>query len=530
MSPSLEDYLQELNEIDLALVSSSKSCETECTLNFSEAALVVQNSSHVYGRKVDFLYKLVYSQLEELSSQRTGTSVGFRNLSKKNKNVQAYLDTFMNHDSNLEFLPLDDALPIECGSTNVRKSTINLACDETTIQTTDYVSSKWQDILPHDASTTKTSLRGVTEIGSLCTSIDLTSTNHSITEARKALVGSLDCTKSLRLAFGACCMTEIGIMMVPGSIANIDDICHKAHSIENFVTQEANDSAVVFETFQDLSCGGNDSVCSQFQHDAVDDPVQMASYCEMNEKNTTGSHGVSGLPKFVDSSCVERDRIGAWSMICPHTRDTCVARTLTVGKTFLLPPGLYSTPSESAKQTRSQDPGRREIPIRHQSVPLARAAVAFDMAMARKRHISDDLDESLLESADKLDPVILPCKGLLFGDEFCYLMERITKQKRVALNSRRKLLIHRSHEEVLQRFSLTEYGGIVEGDDDADHHDDIDIDLSIAHDNMSDNENDGYGDFDINTDTHVADDEKSGKYSNWKRCGSIDVLSSQSCF
>lgn len=503
ISRCLEDYLQELHEIDQDFFSSSNGC----TLNFSEAALVVQNSSHVYGRKVDFLYKLVYNQLEELKSQRTCEGSATRNLSKKNNNVQPELDSFVHHDPNLEFLPLEAVLPIVDRNTNFRKCGINVPCEDTLIETTDYV-HRWQNPLLQDASTTKLSLRGLTEQGSLCTTSDLTSINHSITEARKALVGALDC-KTLRLAFGACCMTESGIMLVPGTVSTIDDLYRGTSSMENIVTEEISDTALVFETPQDFYCDDNDDMFSQFRQDGRDDPLETTSHCEIKQ------HQIANKSQFPQSVAVQERRIDDWKMICPHSRDSCMLRPLSVGKTFLLPPGLYCPPSEYVKQTFSQHVEQNQIPLKCKKSAISttgRATAAFDIAMARKRHISDDIDDSPLGRADKRDSIFLPFKGLLFGDEFCYLMEGITKQKRSEFRRHKKLLHRRSLENVFEPSTKSEEMANSNGDFRERH--DIDIDIDATHDfingnDHSDDEDEGYGGFEINTYSHLGDDDKS---------------------
>lgn len=38
--------------------------------NFAEAALVVQGSAHVYGKKVEILYNLVFKALEDIHANK----------------------------------------------------------------------------------------------------------------------------------------------------------------------------------------------------------------------------------------------------------------------------------------------------------------------------------------------------------------------------------------------------------------------------------------------------------------------------
>ena len=59
---SLEDYLQDIVGLDPETAAGAASLITsEGTPNFAQAALLLQNSTNVYGRKVEYLHALVYA-------------------------------------------------------------------------------------------------------------------------------------------------------------------------------------------------------------------------------------------------------------------------------------------------------------------------------------------------------------------------------------------------------------------------------------------------------------------------------------
>lgn len=60
----LEDYLEELEVIQLSFQGYSN-------LNFAEAALLIQGSTIIYSRKVEYLYSLVFNVLELLTQNKT---------------------------------------------------------------------------------------------------------------------------------------------------------------------------------------------------------------------------------------------------------------------------------------------------------------------------------------------------------------------------------------------------------------------------------------------------------------------------
>ncbi|CAM9100316.1 unnamed protein product [Phaeothamnion confervicola] len=64
----LEDYLVDLDNLTIRTVDG------ESGLNFAEAALLIQNSSSVYGRKVEHLYALVLRTIEHLTQQKSAAA------------------------------------------------------------------------------------------------------------------------------------------------------------------------------------------------------------------------------------------------------------------------------------------------------------------------------------------------------------------------------------------------------------------------------------------------------------------------
>jgi hypothetical protein len=59
----LEQYLDELDDISVSFDGGKTS------LNFAEAALLIQGSVVVYSRKVEYLYSLIYHALDVLSAK-----------------------------------------------------------------------------------------------------------------------------------------------------------------------------------------------------------------------------------------------------------------------------------------------------------------------------------------------------------------------------------------------------------------------------------------------------------------------------
>ncbi|XP_076114530.1 condensin-2 complex subunit H2-like [Mytilus galloprovincialis] len=95
IAEQLEDYLSELEKVTITFDGGLT------TMNFAEAAMVIQGSACVYSKKVEYLYTLVYQTLDLLANkkkQKTGNEDG-------NNNEDDQGD---NDGEDEEFLTLDD--------------------------------------------------------------------------------------------------------------------------------------------------------------------------------------------------------------------------------------------------------------------------------------------------------------------------------------------------------------------------------------------------------------------------------------
>jgi condensin-2 complex subunit H2 len=67
----LEDYLEELGDTELGRERCSENNSItphRQSLNFAEAALLIQGSAAVYSKKVEYVYALVYQALQHITS------------------------------------------------------------------------------------------------------------------------------------------------------------------------------------------------------------------------------------------------------------------------------------------------------------------------------------------------------------------------------------------------------------------------------------------------------------------------------
>ncbi|KAK3726996.1 hypothetical protein QZH41_019035 [Actinostola sp. cb2023] len=64
VAPLLEEYLNEIEKIEISFDGGTT------TMNFAEAALLIQGSACIYSKKVEYLYTLVYQTLDLIASKK----------------------------------------------------------------------------------------------------------------------------------------------------------------------------------------------------------------------------------------------------------------------------------------------------------------------------------------------------------------------------------------------------------------------------------------------------------------------------
>lgn len=102
IADSLTDYLEELDGLRMSLDGQSN-------LNFAAAGLLIQGSTAVYSKKVEFLHQLVLQSLDQMTNSKSNSSGG----PGKNKNnaVSTLLDDErLLFGTDPSFLLLDDAV------------------------------------------------------------------------------------------------------------------------------------------------------------------------------------------------------------------------------------------------------------------------------------------------------------------------------------------------------------------------------------------------------------------------------------
>ncbi|KAJ8023589.1 Condensin-2 complex subunit H2 [Holothuria leucospilota] len=96
IATQLEDYLTEIETIQISFDGGAT------TMNFAEAALLIQGSTCIYSKKVEFLYALVFQTLDALASKKKMQQASSVDAEGRDA------DTSVLNQSREEFLSLDD--------------------------------------------------------------------------------------------------------------------------------------------------------------------------------------------------------------------------------------------------------------------------------------------------------------------------------------------------------------------------------------------------------------------------------------
>ena len=108
IEPYLQEYLHHHTNI-----SNGGSTSDDVKSNFSQAALKIQNSAAIYNRKVDFLHQVVYEVFNDFIQAQLYSSKKKKRKSKGGGGGDEDIETFHEYDPDLQFLLLDDVLPMD---------------------------------------------------------------------------------------------------------------------------------------------------------------------------------------------------------------------------------------------------------------------------------------------------------------------------------------------------------------------------------------------------------------------------------
>jgi condensin-2 complex subunit H2 len=460
------------------------------TINFAQAALVLQNSSNIYSRKVEYLHSLVYKALEEFSLVGLEASSSKK---KRNKNVDGEIDDFLNFDPHQEFLPLDDVVPTDqtddCHKINLKEEKID---------------RRRSSLQSPGLSTTRFSLGAKLD----------KSTSYTNDAAQRALIGSLD-AGTLSLVGDGFNMGQDGFLRTPVTNSAHQKDVEEDHCATPMTLEEPD------QDFGGLG-GGDGEHFDDGNDDDFNDDNDGAGFAMAEDYGEPAPEPVEEPQRRVTFAVDPKpEKKDDWDLLDPHTSDKQKPRPLRVGKTIRLPAGLQALPSECVTGARTRRVARRErVPVLNERVNSRRsfAVDTFKATLAaRKRNYTETVEEDESSSTEEKAPAV-PLKGLAFGNEFSYIARATASRRDAERRERRK-----------QQLATPTLAPVDDGDDDdvggfafAGDEDDDDFDYGGAID--GDNEQ---GPLETNTGMASVDDIYKRGDEDVGKCG---IAASFLCF
>jgi Condensin II complex subunit CAP-H2 or CNDH2, N-terminal/Condensin II complex subunit CAP-H2 or CNDH2, C-term len=440
---SLEEYLQDLialsgsqlSDVKNAPLSSDQGSPGDIP-NFAQAAIILQNSSHVYSRKVEYLHGLVYKALYEFFKSTSGVSKESRG-----KSADSSIEEFYDFDANEDFLLLDDVIPEDF--TNAK---INLKEDD------DDIDEPSGSVTPADQSLTRTRL----SLGGLSvTRADRSSLGGIASSSQqRTLLGTLN-NGSLRLVDGLCDVGDDGVLLMPGSQISTKTVftgptggqLEGARSLFGEMAGTPSEFQLkADENFDDHSDGPG------FAFSGDDDDHCSAPMIENDQVEIAAAHEagkrIHKRVTFADVS-IKPKRVDPWSLLDPHSNHGFKARPLRRGKTYLLPYGINLPPSECVTGAST----RRVV-----------SRTRTETKTESPRSVMMESLEAILGNRSEYPKI--PVEGLVFGDEFLYLAKQHERVKATERRAERKKYLE---EHTTQ--SQVQHACIDHDDDDDDSHD-----------------------------------------------------------
>jgi condensin-2 complex subunit H2 len=428
----IEPYLQEYlhyessldNDVDGIINPSSSSCSTKT--QFATAALKIQNSTSIYTRKVDFLHQVVYEAHEALSEYNTAGT--FNRRKKKTEGADGDIDDFRSYDDRMEFLLLDDVLPVDrtgrkinlqtktnntVNNLNVTNAALNGTLNETT----------------NNNNVTLLSLGGIMSTSRndetfLISRESISNTSPAAmsrmllqnlnTDTWRLIGTDVDGTGALVMPGAKKGVFVNGELMSPELMGAGDDE-EQGEEVQIFpggLTPNRQEEFVAGQEYDDGSFGGDDGgVGFELNDDPMEDEPVVEPEAQLN----------------TDTKPENKKKVqDPWETCDPHQPSNDKPNPLKIGVTFRLPPGLdeEDIPSKSVtgSRTRNNVKPSRKAKTEEVTRNWGKSPFATDW-LEETSNGGDNAATEMKTNIEWLSNV----KKMIYGEEFAYLVKRYAK-------------------------------------------------------------------------------------------------------
>ncbi|KAL3789509.1 hypothetical protein HJC23_009745 [Cyclotella cryptica] len=453
---------------------------------FATAALKIQNSTCIYTRKVDFLHQIVYEAHEALNEYcHTGTASN-KNKKKISEAGDADIEEFRMYDAQMEFLLLDDVLPVDREG---KKINLRPPRDSANIMNTTNLDGTLNDHTMHNV--TLLSLGGIMSTTRPNDETFLISrdsiSNTSPAAMSRMLLQNLHNEHQWRLIGSD--VDQSGALVMPGAKKGVfvngevvssqknDDQC-EGENVQIFPgglsPQPHEETSAEFDSgdgYVENDFGGeDDGVGFEFNNDDTD----------MQDRFVEASAPAERQQPEMQERKPEQPKADPWATLDPHEPSRDKPNPLRIGVTFRLPPGIENDERPSAcvtgSRTRSVKSSKNARRGKEEAKPWQVSPFVTDRLIGLEENV-DDSSSGTQTSIPNLD-WIFQVKEFLYGSEFAYLSERYAKHHETSARQRRlrqeegeengKEKVVDSDDHALYNDDFDDYGGGYDygGDDD----------------------------------------------------------------
>lgn len=401
--PSLEEYLHELGTGGDLRESTSQNGEI-VKPNFAQAALVLHNSSHIYSRKVEYLYSLVYQALDSLSA------VNSQRKSTRGRTVDPELEDFREFDPHQEFLLLDDVLPTDksedCRHINLSSTPLDQEMSRRFSLASNALAT------PHGNLSMRTQNLSGSSVGRSFHTLSMSNALNQINTQSSGV---------LRLTDEQCDLDPSGRLLIPGCQSSPLLHAQAQPTTINHLEVEAE-----YAPGGDYD-GDEDDDGPGFAM-ADDDSVGEGAVNIEEQAPQTARKRVTFAPENQAPSSTDLDYPDPWALLDPHSVDGRKPRPLKLGKTLRLPAGIDDLPSDCVSGSHTRKWKTHAEPPPFQKADHKFFTTETFNALSRKRRLHDEESDSDQSTTAEILPTV-PLKGLLYGQEFAYLAREHTRRK-----------------------------------------------------------------------------------------------------
>nr|CCA18995.1 condensin2 complex subunit H2 putative [Albugo laibachii Nc14] len=323
LAQELEEYLEELEHLKIGFdkeseISVAKNDDSKISfLNFAEAALVIQNTSAIYSRKVEYLYALVFQVLEYISRPQSSNAP---------TDPQTTGKPLLVNDTFTDPLPIIETL-VECKQISRKQVSSDEPLEDEMLKSTETWINQPKEEL-------RVSIRFA----------KMASKRHESIENSVALMNSF---LHVDWENGKDAFKMLSCALHPSGVLLFDETSRKylgndvlSREIHAEMTNFLQESAETMEIPQDVS------------FEAECDPIDPVDAVEENVENVESG-------EIVDQRPMEKD---LWTLLDPYDATNAIVCPFEKGKTFVQP---------RKKKRKRDDTSEPELPSNFgQQTPL----------------------------------------------------------------------------------------------------------------------------------------------------------------